>query len=133
MLVVVGLVLQAADELLASLVEPPDVAAERVFVSECLHAVLAGHQVSLGPVHVSDVAGESVPGELLETVRTGLLTAAAKDKSLVKHDTTARLRSHLSGLLESPRLKFILPSSLTPAPASLLPSESSDTEPDIKL
>ena len=78
MLVVVGLFLQAADELLPSLVEPPDVAAQGVLVSECLHAVLAGHQVRLGPVHVSDVAGEGVPGELLEAVRTGLLTAAGK-------------------------------------------------------
>ena len=51
-------------------------AAQGVLVSECLHAVLAGHQVRLGPVHVPDVAGESVPGELLEAVRTGLLTAA---------------------------------------------------------
>ena len=52
--------------------------AQRVFVSESLHAVLAGHQVSLGPMHVSDVTGESVPGELLETVRTGLLPPAVK-------------------------------------------------------
>ena len=51
-------------------------AAEGVLVSEGLHAVLAGHQVSLGPVHVSDVTGESVPRELLETVRTGLLATA---------------------------------------------------------
>ena len=86
MLVVIDLLLQAADELLPSLVEPPDVAAERVFVSECLHAVLAGHQVSLGPVHVSDVAGESVPGKLLETVRTGLLASTANGKSRVNHD-----------------------------------------------
>lgn len=32
-------------ELLATLVEPPDVAAEGVLVAEGLHAVLAGHQV----------------------------------------------------------------------------------------
>ena len=70
------MLLHPADQFLAPFMEPPDVAAERVFVSECLHAVLAGHQVRLGPVHVPDVAGESVPGELLETVRTGLLTAA---------------------------------------------------------
>ena len=55
-------------------------AAEGVFVSEGLHAVLAGHQVSLGPMHVSDVTGESVPGELLETVRTGFLASATAVK-----------------------------------------------------
>ena len=59
-------------------------AAEGVFVSECLHAVLAGHQVSLGPMHVSDVTGESVPGELLETVRTGLLASAGKENIVSK-------------------------------------------------
>ena len=64
------------NQFFSSFVEPPDVAAQGVLVSECLHAVLAGHQVRLGPVHVPDVAGESVPGELLEAVRTGLLTAA---------------------------------------------------------
>ena len=51
-------------------------AAERVLIPEGLEAVFAGDQVRLGLVHVPDVAGESVPGELLEAVRTGLLTAA---------------------------------------------------------
>ena len=62
-----------ANQLLAPLVESPDVAAERVLVAEGLEAVFAGDQVRLGLVHVPDVAGEGVPGQLLVTIWTGLL------------------------------------------------------------
>ena len=66
-------------ELLATLVEPPDVAAEGVLVSEGLEAVFARDQrVGLRLVHVADVAGERVPGQLLIAVRTRLLASAEK-------------------------------------------------------
>ena len=50
-----------ANQLLAPLVESPDVAAERVLVAEGLEAVFAGDQVGLGLVHVPNVAGKSMP------------------------------------------------------------------------
>ena len=68
-----------SDQLLAALVEPPDVAAEGVLVPEGLEAVLARDQrVGLRLVHVADVAGERVPGQLLIAVRTRLLASAGK-------------------------------------------------------
>ena len=53
-------------------------AAERVLVPESLEAVFAGYQVSLGLVHVPDVARESVPRQLLVTIGTGLLGSVAE-------------------------------------------------------
>ena len=53
-------------------------AAERVLVSESLEAVFAGDQVRLGLVHVPDVAGESVPGQLLVTIWTRLLSSVTE-------------------------------------------------------
>ena len=44
-LVVEALLLHPTDQFLAPLVEPPDVAAERVLVSKSLHAELAGDKV----------------------------------------------------------------------------------------
>ena len=70
------------DQLLAPLVEPPDVAAQRVLVAEGLEAVFAGDQcVGLGLVHVPDVAGEGVPGQLLVTIWTRLLGSVTEKET----------------------------------------------------
>lgn len=69
---------RGANQLLAPLVESPDVAAERVLVAEGLEAVFAGDQVRLGLVHVPDVAGEGVPGQLLVTIWTRLLSSVTE-------------------------------------------------------
>ena len=74
------------NQLLAPLMESPDVAAERVLVAEGLEAVFAGDQVRLGLVHVPDVAGEGVPGQLLVTIWTRLLSSVTEtETSLNKH------------------------------------------------
>ena len=84
-----------SDQLLAALVEPPDVAAEGVLVPEGLEAVLARDQrVGLRLVHVADVAGERVPGQLLIAVRTRLLASAENIK----------FKAYIRSLPEEPHL-----------------------------
>lgn len=60
------------------LVEAPHVAAEGVLVPEDLEAVLARDEGGLGLVHVADVPGERVPGQLLVAVRARLLGGAGR-------------------------------------------------------
>ena len=59
-----------------ALVEPPHVAAQAVLVPEHFSADLARDEALLVLVHVPDVAGEGVPGQLLVAVGAGLLLAA---------------------------------------------------------
>ena len=55
------------------LVEPPHVTAQAILIPKHLVAVLAGDVAGLGLVHVPDVTGEGVPGQLLIAVWTRLL------------------------------------------------------------
>ena len=59
--------------LLSLLVEPPHVTAEAVLVPEHLVAKLAINEGRLCAMHVPNVTGQSVPGQLLKAIRTGLL------------------------------------------------------------
>ncbi len=75
--------------------EPPHVAAEGVLVSEDLPAHLAVDEAGLVAVHVADVAGQRVPGQLLEAEGAGLLlghvaiAAAAAAAATTTTTTTA--------------------------------------------